>query len=231
MLWRWPPLYHLCSTTAKEACLRMALARRTPAIPTRLLAIILASYLMIVLDVSIVITALPEIHRTLGFSSTGLSWVQNAYTLAFGGLLLLGARAGDLLGRRACSWSASRSSPARRSRPGSPVRGLAAGRPGRAGRGRCDRGALDARAADDELRRRPGADARGRLLRRRRGRRRQCRAGAGRPPHGVAVVACRSLHQRADRDRPDPGRPRYLPETERRPGRFDLAGARRRRSG
>jgi EmrB/QacA subfamily drug resistance transporter len=77
----------------------MALARHAPN-STRLLAIILASYLMIVLDVSIVITALPEIHRTLGFSSTGLSWVQNAYTLAFGGLLLLGARAGDLLGRR-----------------------------------------------------------------------------------------------------------------------------------
>jgi EmrB/QacA subfamily drug resistance transporter len=77
----------------------MALARHAPN-STRLLAIILASYLMIVLDVSIVITALPEIHRTLGFSSTGLSWVQNAYTLAFGGLLLLGARAGALLGRR-----------------------------------------------------------------------------------------------------------------------------------
>jgi MFS family permease len=65
-----------------------------------LLAIILASYLMIVLDVSIVITALPKIHDALGFSSTGLSWVQNAYTLSFGGLLLLGARAGDILGRR-----------------------------------------------------------------------------------------------------------------------------------
>ena len=67
---------------------------------TRLLAIILASYLMIVLDVSIVITALPKIHHSLGFSATGLSWVQNAYTLAFGSLLLLGARAGDILGRR-----------------------------------------------------------------------------------------------------------------------------------
>jgi EmrB/QacA subfamily drug resistance transporter len=66
----------------------------------RILAIILASYLMIVLDVSIVISALPKIHHSLGFSATGLSWVQNAYTLAFGGLLLLGARAGDILGRR-----------------------------------------------------------------------------------------------------------------------------------
>src|ERR1043165_51860 len=67
---------------------------------SRMLAIILGSYLMIVLDVSIVITALPKIHHALGFSSTGLSRVQNAYTLAFGGLLLLGARAGDILGRR-----------------------------------------------------------------------------------------------------------------------------------
>src|SRR2546425_7930591 len=55
---------------------------------------------MIVLDISIVITALPKIHHGLGFSATGLSWVQNAYTLAFGGLLLLGARAGDILGGR-----------------------------------------------------------------------------------------------------------------------------------
>jgi MFS family permease len=65
-----------------------------------ILAVILSSYLMIVLDISIVITALPEIQDTLGFSRTALSWVQNAYLLAFGGLLLLGARAGDLLGRR-----------------------------------------------------------------------------------------------------------------------------------
>ena len=67
---------------------------------TAILAIILASYLMIILDGSVVITALPDIQRDLGFSSTGLSWVQNAYTLTFGGLLLLGARAGDILGRR-----------------------------------------------------------------------------------------------------------------------------------
>lgn len=69
----------------------MPAVRRTP-----VLTIILASYLMIVLDISIVITALPKIHYGLGFSATELSWVQNAYTLAFGGLLLLGARAGDI---------------------------------------------------------------------------------------------------------------------------------------
>src|SRR5579883_3364652 len=64
------------------------------------IAIILTSQLMIVLDASVVITALPKIRDTFDFSPTSLSWVQNAYTLAFGGLLLFGARVGDLLGRR-----------------------------------------------------------------------------------------------------------------------------------
>lgn len=68
--------------------------------PTAVLAVILISYLLLILDVSIVITALPEIQGDLGFADAQLSWVQNAYALAFGGLLLLGARAGDLLGRR-----------------------------------------------------------------------------------------------------------------------------------
>jgi EmrB/QacA subfamily drug resistance transporter len=68
--------------------------------PATVLAIILGCYLMIILDISVVITALPSIHQDLGLSTTGLSWVQNAYTLTFGGLLLLGARAGDILGRR-----------------------------------------------------------------------------------------------------------------------------------
>jgi MFS family permease len=67
---------------------------------TPILAIILVSYFMIVLDISMVITALPKIRFDLSFSPTGLSWVQNSYTLAFGGLLLLGARAGDILGRK-----------------------------------------------------------------------------------------------------------------------------------
>ena len=65
-----------------------------------MLGVILACYLMIIVDVSVIITALPDIHVALGFSDTTLSWVQNAYALTFGGLLLLGARAGDLLGRR-----------------------------------------------------------------------------------------------------------------------------------
>ncbi len=86
--------------------IRSALARR-PAPdaaeghnPAFTLAIILGCYLMIILDISVVITALPSIHEDLGLSTANLSWVQNAYTLTFGGLLLLGARAGDILGRR-----------------------------------------------------------------------------------------------------------------------------------
>ena len=65
-----------------------------------ILAVILVSYFMIVLDNSIVFTGLASIREELGFSTAGLSWVQNAYALVFGGLLLLGARAGDILGRR-----------------------------------------------------------------------------------------------------------------------------------
>ncbi|TIO72542.1 MAG: MFS transporter [Mesorhizobium sp.] len=65
-----------------------------------ILAIILVSYVMIVLDTSIVLTGLPRIHQGLGFTDAGLAWVQSAYTLTFGGFLLLGARAGDILGRR-----------------------------------------------------------------------------------------------------------------------------------
>src|SRR4051795_13144497 len=55
---------------------------------------------MIVLDASVVITALPTIGERLHFSPAGLAWVQSAYALTFGGLLLLGARMGDILGRR-----------------------------------------------------------------------------------------------------------------------------------
>jgi EmrB/QacA subfamily drug resistance transporter len=68
--------------------------------PNLTLAIITLSYLMLVIDLSVAVTALPVIKADLGFSTAALSWIQNAYTLAFGGLLLLGARVGDLLGRR-----------------------------------------------------------------------------------------------------------------------------------
>ncbi|MFF2354263.1 MFS transporter [Kitasatospora sp. NPDC058115] len=64
------------------------------------LTVIAASQLMVVLDATIVNIALPQIRDALEFSTTNLSWVINAYTLTFGGLLLLGGRAGDILGRR-----------------------------------------------------------------------------------------------------------------------------------
>src|SRR4029450_10876424 len=68
--------------------------------PTLVLGVILATYLMIILDATVVITALPSIATHLDFSPAALSWVQSAYALTFGGLLLLGARMGDILGRR-----------------------------------------------------------------------------------------------------------------------------------
>jgi EmrB/QacA subfamily drug resistance transporter len=68
--------------------------------PRVVLAVILIIQLMVTLDATIVSVAIPEIQHALDFSPSSLSWVQNAYALAFGGLLLLGARAGDLLGRR-----------------------------------------------------------------------------------------------------------------------------------
>ncbi|MFF9607259.1 MFS transporter [Streptomyces sp. NPDC014684] len=67
---------------------------------TLILAIICISYFMVILDNSIVFTGLPQIRSDMGFSETGLSWITNAYVLVFGGLLLLGARAGDLFGHR-----------------------------------------------------------------------------------------------------------------------------------
>lgn len=71
-----------------------------PTHPRAILAIILVSYFLILLDNSVIFTGLPSIAAALNLDAAGLSWVQDAYTLVFGGLLLLGARLGDLLGRR-----------------------------------------------------------------------------------------------------------------------------------
>jgi EmrB/QacA subfamily drug resistance transporter len=64
------------------------------------LAVIATAQLMVVLDGTIVNVALPHIQAALGFSDSNLAWVVNVYALVFGGLLLLGGRSGDLLGRR-----------------------------------------------------------------------------------------------------------------------------------
>ena len=78
---------------------------------------------MVLLDATIVLVALPSIQADIGFSEQGLQWVLSAYALTFGGLLLLGGRAADLLGRRRLFMSGSRCS----SRP----RRFSAGSPGR----------------------------------------------------------------------------------------------------
>ena len=86
----------------RPAALR-APAATTAQAPRRLglvLAVIATAQLMVVLDLTIVVVALPHIYQSLGFSPTNLEWVVNAYAVAFGGLLLLGGRSGDLLGRR-----------------------------------------------------------------------------------------------------------------------------------
>lgn len=75
-------------------------AARRQGRPGIALAVIAACQLMVVLDSTIVNIALPHIQDALSFSTTDLSWVLSAYTLTFGGLLLLGGRAGDILGRR-----------------------------------------------------------------------------------------------------------------------------------
>ncbi len=64
------------------------------------LALLCGAFFMVILDSAIVVVALPSIQGDLGFSTQDLQWVLSAYALTFGGLLLLGGRAADLLGRR-----------------------------------------------------------------------------------------------------------------------------------
>src|SRR5919112_3850199 len=64
------------------------------------LALLCGAFFMVILDANIVVVALPSIEAELGFSEQGLQWVISAYALTFAGLLLLGGRAADLLGRR-----------------------------------------------------------------------------------------------------------------------------------
>jgi EmrB/QacA subfamily drug resistance transporter len=64
------------------------------------LALLCTAFFMVILDSAIVVVALPSIDADLGFSAGDLQWVLSAYLLSFGGLLLLGGRAADLLGRR-----------------------------------------------------------------------------------------------------------------------------------
>jgi EmrB/QacA subfamily drug resistance transporter len=91
------------TSEARPNALQPQAATTAHAPPRRLglvLAVIATAQLMIILDLTIVNVALPHIQQALGFSGSNLEWVVNAYAVAFGGLLLLGGRSGDLLGRR-----------------------------------------------------------------------------------------------------------------------------------
>lgn len=86
------------ATPRPEGMIATASGRSAPA--WLVLALVCLGQFMVVLDISIVNVALPSIQADLGFSTLGLQWVVNAYTLTFAGFLLLGGRAGDLFGRR-----------------------------------------------------------------------------------------------------------------------------------
>src|ERR687885_2772315 len=68
--------------------------------PWIVLVLICVAQFMVILDATIVNVALPSIQVDLGLSEANLQWIINGYTLVFGGFLLLGGRAGDLLGRK-----------------------------------------------------------------------------------------------------------------------------------
>ncbi|MFT4084917.1 MAG: MFS transporter [Nocardioides sp.] len=102
------------SATAYQRAQNPAHQRQGNELPTELpphagraalgIFIVLLAQLMLVLDGTVVNVALPHISGDLGFSAAGLSWVLNGYTLAFGGLLLLGGRLGDVFGRLRVFW-------------------------------------------------------------------------------------------------------------------------------
>jgi EmrB/QacA subfamily drug resistance transporter len=83
---------HAVTTTTERAPSRTS--------PNAVLSLVAIAQFMVILDASVVNVALPTIKRDLGFSEQNLSWILNAYTLVFGGFLLLGGRAADRLGRR-----------------------------------------------------------------------------------------------------------------------------------
>ena len=148
-----------------------------------------------VADSSIMNVALPSIRRDLGFSVQGLQWVLSGYLVTYGGLLLLGGRAADLLGRRRLLAAGTTLFAACSLAGGLAVgRGHAGRRPARAGRRRGDDGAGRAVDPDHHVqpghRPQPGARRLGRGLRARRRRRRVPRRRAVAGP-GLAVGAVR----------------------------------------
>lgn len=95
----------LCGHQRRETLISIAavhpIARQASRVdPSNVLALVAVAQFMVIPDASIVNVALPTIKRDVGFSDQGLSWILNAYTLIFGGFLLLGRRLADRLGRR-----------------------------------------------------------------------------------------------------------------------------------
>ena len=162
-----------------------------------ILGVVGLAQLMVVLDATIVNIALPSAQRALGFSIADRQWVVTAYSLAFGGLLLLGGRLSDLVGQAADADH----------RPGGLRRGLGGGRrgdrvrdagdrPRRAGGVRRDAGPGRAVHADHDVHR-PGRARQGvRRLRRHRRRGRGGGAAAGRGADRVPVLAVVPVRQR-----------------------------------
>src|SRR6266513_3973056 len=97
MTWKIETSMEATSTTAPPVAGSRAASRVNP---NAVLAVVAVAQFMVILDSTVVNVALPTIQRDVGFSEQSLSWVLNAYTLIFGGFLLLGGRLADRLGRR-----------------------------------------------------------------------------------------------------------------------------------
>src|SRR3954463_15340363 len=97
MTWKIETSMEATSTTAPSVPASRSASRVNP---NAVLALVAVAQFMVVLDATVVNVALPTIQRSLAFSEQSLSWVLNAYTLMFGGFLLLGGRLADALGRR-----------------------------------------------------------------------------------------------------------------------------------
>ena len=157
---------------------------------------------MIVLDATVVNVALPSIQDDLGFSQSSLAWVVNAYLIAFGGLLLLAGRLGDLLGRRSvflaglAVFTAASLLCGARPEPGDAGRGAL-----RAGRRRRDDLGRDPRDDRDDVPRAARAGEGDRRLRLRRLGRRLDRPAGRRRAHPGDQLALDLLRQPPDRHR------------------------------
>ena len=179
------------------------------------LGLLAAAQFMVIMDTSIIGVALPDIQAALGFSQSGLSWVFNAYVVAFGGLLLLGGRLSDLLGPRRvfiAGWAIlTRCVGARRRSPTTAERRDRRARP--PGRRRGAHRTVGADAPDDALRRRAARARQGlRDLRRRRAGRRHRRRVPRRRAHRVGRLALGLPRQHPGRRSPSCAlSPRLLP--------------------